>query len=389
MNKKLIVTLTTAFLLLPLTNIHAQITQPLYYYSVGNQVSELQTDLKTLNYYNGNIDGNYAYSTYLAVKNFQTNNNLTADGGLNLTTLSKLNKALSGEPPVLSYGIRHDRVSELQTYLNALGYLSVSPTGYYGSLTQTAVSNFQKDNQLPITGTANSTLFSKIAQIIDSKYIPTKSYSTYTVKSGDNSWNISIKFGITQNDLLKENNLTTSSILTVGQVLKIPKINVPVKPIYGKFGEDLEWFTEAQYVFPIGASGTLTDFFNGIKFNVKRTIGAGHADSETLTAQDTASMKQAFGGSWTWNVRPMILETNGRKIAVSVAGMPHAGLDAYPSDVSIANRSGNYGTGPNLDYVKGNDMNGHFDIHFLGSLRHKDWQIDPNHQAMINISANR
>lgn len=389
MKKKLLSVLTAAFILAPFTKAHAQITQPLYYYSTGTQVSELQTDLKTLGYYNGNIDGKYVYSTYLAVKNFQSNNGLTADGGLNLTTLNKLNKSLSNEPSLLYYGIRHNRVAELQTYLKALGYLSVTPTGYFGTLTQTAVSNFQKDNNVAITGKADLSLFSKIAQVIDLKYVPTTTYTNYVVVSGDNSWNISIKFKITPNDLLKANNLTESSVLKIGQILKIPQINAPIKPTYGQYGEDLDWFTEAQYVFPIDATGTLTDFFSGSKFNIKRTVGAGHADCETLTQEDTAAMKAIFGGTWTWNVRPMILETNGRKIAVSVAGMPHAGLDSCSPNITVANRSGNYGTGPNMDYIKGNGMDGHFDVHFLGSLRHKDWQVDPSHQAMINISANR
>ncbi|MBC2580464.1 peptidoglycan-binding protein [Clostridium sp. DJ247] len=389
MNKKLFATITAALLLIPFTKTHAQITQPLYYNSIGSQVSELQTDLKTLGYYNGNIDGKYGYLTYTSVKNFQTNKGLTADGGLNLTTLNSLIKALSKEPTLLYYGITHDRVSELQTYLKALNYLYVNPTGFYGTLTQEAVSKFQKDNNLTVTGTADSNLFSKIAQVIDAKYIPTTSYINYVVVSGDNPWTIARKFGITQESLLKANNLTDSSMINIEQILKIPKISVPVKPTYGKYGEDLAWFTEAQYVFPIGATATLTDFFSGAKFNIKRTIGAGHADCETLTTEDTATMKQIFGGTWTWNARPMILETNGRKIAVSVAGMPHAGLDAYAADAIVSNRTGNYGTGPNMDYIKGNGMDGHFDVHFLGSLRHKDWQVDPIHQAMINIAANR
>lgn len=80
---------------------------------------------------------------------------------------------------------------------------------------------------------------------------------------------------------------------------------------------------------------------------------------------------------------------DGRKIAASIAGMPHAGLDDFPANQNISNRSGDYGYGPNYDYIKGNNMDGHFDVHFQGSLRHKDWQLDPRHQSMIGISSNR
>lgn len=389
MKKKFIAILTSAFLMLQFGIANAQITQPLYYDNANSQVSELQTSLKTLGYYSANINGTYDYTTYLAVKSFQTKNNLTVNGVFDLVTLNKLNKVLSNEPSVLTIGIKHERVTELQTYLNALGYLSVLPTGYYGTLTTTAVSNFQRDNGLAVTGNADSSLFTKIFQVIDSKYLPNTTYKNYSVVSGDNTWSLAIKFGITQNDLLKANNLTTNSVINIGQALKIPQVNVPVKPYYNKYGEYQNWFTSAQYLFPIGANATVIDYFTGKSFNVKRTIGAGHSDTETLTAQDTAIMKEIFRGTWSWETRPVIVVVNGRRLAASMAGMPHAGLDAYPADANVSNRSGNYGYGPNLDYIKGNNMDGHFDIHFLGSLRHVDWQTDERHQAMIKISANR
>ncbi|EYE87735.1 hypothetical protein Q428_11615 [Fervidicella metallireducens AeB] len=369
--------------------VNAQITQPLYYGYSNSSVSELQSNLKTLGLYNGAVNGVYDYNTYIAVKNFQSKYSLNVTGNLDLTTLNKLNKVLHGEPEILSYGITHDRVKELQTYLYSLGYLTVQPTGFYGSLTTTAVTNFQKNNGLSVTGKADKTTFEKLFQAIDNKFVPYTTYSNYTVASGDTLWAISQKTGVSQNDLIKANCFTTSTTLQIGQVIKIPKINVPVKPYFSKYAEYQDWFSAATYIFPIGTEATVIDFFSGKNFKVKRTIGSGHADCETLTASDTEIMKEIFGGKWTWAVRPIILVVNGRRLAASISGMPHAGLDAYPANVNVANRSDNYGYGPNYDYIKGNNMDGHFDIHFPGSLRHKDWQIDPNHQAMIKISANR
>lgn len=389
MKKGLAALLASVVLLSPANLVHAQITQQLFYGNSSSQVMELQTDLKSLGFFNNTATGYFGNATYSSVKSFQTSAGLSTNGNLDFVTLNMLNKALTSEPSVLTYGVKHDRVSELQTYLHDLGYLSVLPTGFYGSLTTSAVSNFQKESGLAITGNADSALFTALYNAIDIKYAPYTTYSDYTIVSGDNTWSIAINFGITQDDLLKANNLTASSVLYPGQTIKIPKVNIPVKSHYYKYGEYLDWFTAAQYVFPIGTKATVIDYFSGKSFNIERTIGSGHADCETLTTQDTAVMKDVFGGKWSWEDRPILLIVNGRQIAASIAGMPHAGLDAYAANINVDNRSGNYGYGPNYDYIKGNGMDGHFDVHFLGSLRHVDWQLDPTHQAMVRISANR
>lgn len=44
---------------------------------------------------------------------------------------------------------------------------------------------------------------------------------TYIVKKGDNLYSISKRFNVTQEELMKLNNLTTN-LLSIGQVLKIP-----------------------------------------------------------------------------------------------------------------------------------------------------------------------
>ena len=49
----------------------------------------------------------------------------------------------------------------------------------------------------------------------------TASGTTYTVKSGDNLYQIALNYGVTVNDLMNANNLS-STLLRIGQVLKIP-----------------------------------------------------------------------------------------------------------------------------------------------------------------------
>ena len=215
-------------------------------------------------------------------------------------------------------------------------------------------------------------------------------YTTYikhTVKTGDNIWTISERYGIPNYELAQSNGLSAESTLYPGQILKIPVHHIAVKETAGKaFGEILDWHKQGQYLFPIGKTGKLTDFATGRSFMVKRTIGANHADAEPLTAADTAAMKEIFGGSWSWERRPFILEADGRRLAVSVSGMPHGGVDGVPFLQNVGGRSDNWGYGPNYDAVPGNGMDGHFDLYFLNSLRHVDNAYDSEHQYNVLVS---
>lgn len=150
--------------------------------------------------------------------------------------------------------------------------------------------------------------------------------------------------------------------------------------------EVLDWWTEASVIFSRGTVAKVTDVYTGIQFNIERTMGDNHADCETLTVEDTEKMKQVFGG-FNWDKRPVIVTVNGRNIAASMAGMPHAGSDAVPAFATANNRSNGYGYGQNLDVIKGNGMNGHFDVHFLNSKRHVTPTVDNAHQENIKIAA--
>jgi LysM repeat protein len=217
---------------------------------------------------------------------------------------------------------------------------------------------------------------------------PYITYKNYTVKSGDYFWAIALKFGITLQELLKANNMTESTVLKAGDVLKIPVHNVPVKQTPGeKYGEYLDWWTEAQYVIPVGSVFEVVDFYTGKSFMAKRTTGANHADVETLTLSDTNKMKEIWGGAFSWVRRPVIIKFNGRKIAASAASMPHGGNDGAAGGVYTSWRSGGYGAGYNLDWVKGNGIDGVFDIHFANSTRHSNGTVDEEHQKNIRISA--
>lgn len=213
------------------------------------------------------------------------------------------------------------------------------------------------------------------------------SYSDYTVVSGDSIWSIATRYSLQDYELATANNMSPYTVLYPGQIIKIPVHTIPVKKTPGaQYGEILDWFKEAQYVFPIGKTGKLVDVATGKSFNVKRTMGANHSDTETLTSQDSQIMKEIFGGSWIWTRRPFILEVDGRRLAVSVAGMPHAGVDGLPYLQNVDNRSYNYGYGPNYDTIAGNGMDGHFDMYFANCLRHMDNSTDAGHQYNVFAS---
>jgi LysM repeat protein len=194
--------------------------------------------------------------------------------------------------------------------------------------------------------------------------VNTITYTTHTVVSGDNIWNLSIQYGIPQTELLRTNNLTANSSLSIGQKLTIPVHHIGVKEVVSaRHGEFLDWFTEAQYVFPIGKTATVTDFETGRSFKIKRTVGSGHADSETLTVTDTNIAKSIWGG-FSWTPRAVIVEVDGRRLAASMDFMPH-----------------------DVQFITNNGITGHFCIHFSNSIRHVDGRPNAQHQAQVERAA--
>ena len=216
---------------------------------------------------------------------------------------------------------------------------------------------------------------------------PTVTYTTYTVKDGDTLWNIAIKHGIPYSELLSSNSLTESSYIYTGMKLTIPVHHIPVKYAPAGYGELLNWFTEAQYVVPINTDFTIVDLTTGKSFNARRTVGSGHADCEPLTANDTAIMKEIWGGSFNWNKRSVLVKCKGRTIAASAAGMLHAGNEGAAGGEWTSWRSDDYGAGTNYDYIKGNNAHGHFDLHFYKSVGHSSEVENATHQANILKSA--
>ena len=142
----------------------------LHYGDDGDDVVALQTRLKELKYYTGNLSGRYREGTEKAVKEFQSDFDLDVTGVADLRTLSIL-FSLTHRP--LRYGSSGEDVKELQKQLSELGYYKGKINGNYLGSTKKAVEDLQKKNNLEVNGVADADLQD---MILEGK-IPAKSDS--------------------------------------------------------------------------------------------------------------------------------------------------------------------------------------------------------------------
>ena len=130
--------------------------------SSGDAVTKLQTRLQALGFYSGALDGQYGQGTATAVKLFQSQHGLTADGLAGTDTLNALysdaaetyipTPTPSPTPSMLSKGDKGDAVRALQQRLKDLGYYNGNVDGDFGGGTQEAVRLFQSQNGLDVDG---------------------------------------------------------------------------------------------------------------------------------------------------------------------------------------------------------------------------------------------
>ena len=127
----------------------------------GDDVLALQTRLKELKYYTGNLSGRYREGTRKAVETFQADFDLDQTGIADLRTLSIL-FSLNHRP--LRYGSSGDDVKDLQKQLTELGYYKGKISGNYLEATRKAVETLQKKNNLEVNGVADADLQDMIAE---------------------------------------------------------------------------------------------------------------------------------------------------------------------------------------------------------------------------------
>lgn len=255
-----------------------------------------------------------------------------------------------GDSP-LYWGSRGEYVKNLQADLTKLGYSTYGIDGIFGDRTHNAVVNFQKANGIKATGTVANVTKNALTAALNTQ-------QTHKVQKGDTLYKLSLKYGTTISNLKIINKLT-SDIIYPGQILTISG-KQQASSQTGNYPQAADWWTVVSKAFPRGAVATVTDVDTGITYQVKRTGGSNHADVQPLTAKDTAKMKQAYGGYWSWTRRAIIVRVNGYVFAASQNGMPHGNQTIYD-----------------------NNFPGHCCIHFKNSRTHGTNRVDEAHQSAV------
>jgi|LSQX01.1.fsa_nt_gb LysM repeat protein len=196
----------------------------------GDFVKELQSQLKYLMFYTGEINGIYDEETRTSVRAFEANNKLPVNGIVDADNWS-----------ALIYLYSPLAVCNLGTYVVKSGDSLWSISEKFN----TTVAELMSLNNL------TSSLL-KIGQILTVPGIepPTSNEEIYhTVISGDTLWSISRKYDTTV-DLLKKRNNLVSNTLSIGQVLIIPGVKPPTtneEIIYTVLPGDTLWGISIKY----------------------------------------------------------------------------------------------------------------------------------------------
>ncbi len=121
----------------------------------GDDVLALQTRLRALHYYTGNLSGNFREGTQQAIRAFQKDFDLEETGVADIQTQAVLYAA---QYRPLRFGSSGEDVKTLQTKLMALGYYKGKISGNYLEATREAVRKAQEKNGLAVDGEADPEL---------------------------------------------------------------------------------------------------------------------------------------------------------------------------------------------------------------------------------------
>lgn len=251
--------------------------------------------------------------------------------------------------PVLQLNDNSNDVVNLQSRLRDLGYYNYKVTGNFGTLTEYAVKLFQKYNGIEQLGYVDQATSIKL-------------YGNDAIRMPMSAIDASAdRFGVTPSPTPKATAKPTKKPQTSSSSSNNANIssNGSVKT-----GSYMDW-SAVKNIFKKGTKATVYDFNTGVSWTVKRTGGSKHADVEPVSATDTALYKKALGKYFkNWKRQPCVVVVGGYRIAGSYHGYPH-GYDA----------------------ISGNNLTGHYCIHFKNSRTHCSNKIDSDHQACVRKAA--
>ncbi len=254
-------------------------------------VRQLQENLAALGYYSGSITGHFGSITQEAVKKFQRQNGLSADGIAGSKTLDAISSKMSGNSSsssgssssssssssysaltldttkTLQRYSEGDEVRKLQTMLSDLGYYSGNKTGSFGELTKEAVIAFQQAKGLSADGIAGP-----------------RTLAALNAAHSGGSVSLSVQ---------------AASVL------------------------DTDFYTWRRD-YENGEYCTVYDFETGYSWTLRIMSKDNHMDAEPLTAQDVESMNKAFGGKTTWTPKAgWVTFSDGKTYIGATANTPH------------------------------------------------------------------
>jgi peptidoglycan hydrolase-like protein with peptidoglycan-binding domain len=292
----------------------------------GTAVKAMQSLLKNLGYITFAPDGVFGSGTEKAVIEFQSRNGLSADGKVGAATLNVLSssKAVAAAASstitstaatkiTLKKGDSGSEVTKMQKRLRELGYISFTADGKFGSGTQTGVIAFQKANKLSADGVAGAGTLTLL-------YSSSAKAASASTVSGSSSG-------------------TTASSAPANSQVKL-----------------LHFFDVVKVKYKAGTAVTVYDPASGLSWKLQFMSLGRHADSEPMTANDTAVMNKAFGNTTTWTPKAVLIKfPDGVWSMATMHNTPHLSST-----------------------IKDNNFSGHLCVHFLRDMDEVT-KNDPNY----------
>jgi peptidoglycan hydrolase-like protein with peptidoglycan-binding domain len=135
--------------------------------STGQAVKDFQQGLTDLGYDPGPVDGTFGSKTEAAVKKFQGDKGIAADGIVGPITWLNLDEAAEFDEPVLKQGSHGLPVRRAQKRLTLAGYDTGGVDGIYGAKTAAAVKKLQHASGLAEDGIVGPKTWAKIDALGD------------------------------------------------------------------------------------------------------------------------------------------------------------------------------------------------------------------------------